>query len=371
MDTCNGFNLRNDALAGVPSYLYFLSMNKCLIVLLLVLAAVSCRNDKNIPDVSNMKVNVTVQRFEQDFFSLDTNNLSRGLDELNRKYPQFFGDFLGNILGVPPSDSSLPAIKSFIAYYTPVYRQTQQQFGNFSKWQKQIEQGLQFTKYYFPTYPLPQRMLTFVGPMDAYFTGSIGAYGDAMTAAGPAIGLQLHLGANNTVYQQGMQQGALYQYQVHRFEPATIPVNVMKNIIDDMFPYGADGRPLVEQMIEKGKRLYVLDQLLPYTADTLKTGYSKAQLLLCNEHEGDIWNYFVKNELLYSIDPQQARELLEDGPKTQELGEGVPGFLGGYTGWKMVQKWMEKNEKTTLQELMKKDARALLNEAGYKPRNTN
>ena len=345
-------------------------MNKYFIFLLIILTAASCRSGKKVPDVSGIKVNAAVQRFEQDFFALDTNKLSPGLDELSRKYPQFFSSFLSNILGLPPSDSSLPAIKSFIAYYMPVYRQTQQQFGDFSKWQKEIEQGLQFTSYYFPKYPLPKSIITFIGPMDAYFTGSMGAYGDAMTTTGPAVGLQLHLGANDSAYQQGMQQGILYQYQVRRFEPATIPVNVMKNIVDDLYPYGADGRPLVEQMIEKGKRLYVLDQLLPYTSDTLKTGYSKAQLDLCNEHEGDIWNYFVKNELLYSIDPLQNRELLEDGPKTQELGEGVPGFLGGYTGWKIVQKWMEKNGTVPLEELMKKDAKALFNEAGYKPRNS-
>lgn len=345
-------------------------MNKNWIVLLIILLA-ACRSGKNIPDVSNIKVSLQVQRFEQDFFALDTNHLNRGLDALSRKYPQFFSDFVSNILGLPASDSSLPAIKSFIAYYTPVYRQSQQQFNNFGKWQKEIEQGLQFTKYYFPTYPLPQSIITFVGPMNAYFTGSIGAYGDAMTAAGPAIGLQLHLGANDSAYWGGLQQGAIYQYQVRRFEPATIPVNVIKNIVDDMFPYQSDSRPLIEQMIEKGKRLYVLDQLLPYTSDTLKTGYTKAQLDLCNEHEGDIWSYFVKNELLYSIDPLQNKELLEDGPKTQELGEGVPGFIGLYTGWKIVQKWMDKNSKVSLEALMKKDAKTLFNEAGYKPRNTN
>ncbi len=346
-------------------------MNKYFIVLLIILTAASCRNGKNVPDVSNIKVNITIQRFEQDFFALDTNHISPGLDALSRKYPQFFPNFLSNILGLPPSDSSLSVIKSFIAYYAPVFRRTQQQFGNFTRWQSEIEKGLQFTQYYFPKYPLPKNIITFIGPMEAYFTGSMGAYGDVMTSAGPAVGLQLHLGTNDSIYQQGMQQGIVYQYQVRRFEPATIPVNVMKNIVDDMCPYNGEGRPLVEQMIEKGKRLYVLDQLLPYTNDTLKTGYSGAQLAICNEHEGDIWNYFVKNELLYGIDPLQNKELLEDGPKTQELGEGVPGFLGLYTGWKIVQQWMDKNGKITLEELMKKDPKALFNEAGYKPRNAN
>jgi hypothetical protein len=344
-------------------------MRNCFLLLLFVVLVAGCGSKNKIPDVEGIKVNLQVQRFDQDFFALDTTHLSAGLDALSQKYPQFFGDYLTNILGLPPNDSSLPAIKAFLAYYQPIYRQSQKLFADFTPWQRQIEEGFRFTKHYFPQYPLPGSLITFIGPVDAYFTGSIGAYGDVLTQAGPAIGLQLHLGAADSTYQVGLAQGATYAYQVRRFEPSTIPVNVMKNLVDDLFPYTVDGRPLIEQMIEKGKRLYVLDQLLPHTADTLKIGYSKAQLDLCNEHEGDIWNYYVKNDLLYSIDPQQARELLEDGPKTQALGEGVPGFLGLYTGWRIVEKWMDKNEETSLNNLMRKNAKSLFEEAVYKPKN--
>lgn len=338
------------------------------LILLFVLAA--CNSGKKIPDVSNIPINLSVQRFEQDFFALDTTHLNQGLDALSRKYGPFFPDYIGNILRLNGGDSSLPAIKAFINYYQPVYQQSEKLFGDFSPWKKNIEEGFRFVKYYFPKYPLPQKLITFVGPFDAYYSGSIGAYGDVLTGSGPAIGLQLHLGATNSLYQEGMQQGAIYEYQVRRFVPDAISVNVLKNIVDDLFPYNADGRPMIEQMIEKGKRLYILDQLLPHTADTLKIGYTKEQLDLCNNHEGDIWNYFVKNELLYTAEPEQTKEYLQDGPKTQELGEGVPGFLGLYTGWQIVKKWMDKNEKTTLDELMQKNAQQLFNEAGYKPKNT-
>ena len=337
-------------------------------ILLFIVLLFACSRKKNIPDVSNIAISLPVQRFDQDFFALDTNNLNPGLNVLSRKYPQFFPDYISNILRLDAGDSSLPAIKAFLSYYRPVYQQSQKLFADFSTWQKQIEEGFRFTKYYFPKYPLPQKLITFIGPFDAYYNGSIGAYGDVLTQAGPAVGLQLHLGASSSVYQEGIQQGAIYEYQERRFVPDAIPVNVMKNIVDDMFPYSFDGRPLVEQMVEKGKRMYLLDQLLPHTADTLKIGYTKAQLDLCNDHEGDIWNYFVKNDLLYTTEPELTKEYLQDGPKTQELGEGVPGFLALFTGWKIVQKWMEKNDKTTLDALMQKNAQQLFNEAGYKPR---
>jgi len=328
---------------------------------------VACGN-KHIPDVSKIKVQVAVQRFEQDLFSADTSQLNETLNNLAQKYPAFLGDFMGQILGLPQSDSALLAVKSFISSYQPVYQASQQQFADFAPYQKEIEQGLRFTKYYFPKYPLPQKVITFIGPMDALFSGSLASYGDVMTQAGPAIGLQLHLGQNNTAYQTGIESGMIFEYQTRRFTPATIGVNVMKNIVDDIFPAPAANGTLIEQMIEKGKRLYVLDKLTPYTDDTLKTGYSKTQLEICRQHEADIWNFFVKNNLVYSIEPAINKEYIEDGPKTQVLGEGVPGYLGLFVGWQIVKKWMDKNDNTTLEALMTKDAKTLFNEAGYKPK---
>ncbi|MEO7310917.1 MAG: hypothetical protein ABIX01_11005 [Chitinophagaceae bacterium] len=333
-----------------------------------LLAFSSCKPGKNIPDVSDIKVNVNLLRFEQDFFTMDTLNLNESLNQLSRKYPSFLGDFMGNILGLPQNDSALGAVKSFIRTYQPVYKATQKLYADFIPYKKEIEQGLRFTKYYFPNYKLPANIFTFIGPMDALFNGSTASYGDVMTVDGPAIGLQLHLGKDNDAYQTGMENGITYAYQVRRFTPETIGVNVIKNVVDDLYPYTASTRPLIEQMIEKGKRIYVLDLLMPYAGDTLKIGYSAAQLAICNEHEADIWNFFVKNSLVFSLEPEINKEYIDDGPKTQVLGEGVPGYLGLYVGWQIVKTWMVKNEKLSLDELMKKDPKALFNEAGYKPR---
>ncbi len=349
----------------VTKLFYTRIINACLFCLL---AFCSCKPGKNIPDVSNINATVNLLRFEQDFFTMDTMNLNQSLNQLGQKYPSFLGDFMGSILGLPQSDSALPALKNFLASYQPIYQTTQKEFANFIPYKKEIEQGLRFTKYYFPKYQLPKNIITFIGPMDALFTGSTASYGDAMTVDGPAIGLQMHLGEGHAAYQTGMETGMIFAYQVRRFVPATIPVNVMKNVVDDMFPYKADGRPLIEQMIEKGKRLYVLDRLMPETSDTLKTGYTTAQLAICKDHEADIWNFFVKNNLVFSIEPSINKEYIEDGPKTQILGEGVPGYLGLFVGWQIVKSWMDKNGAATLDELMLKDAKVLFNEAGYKPK---
>jgi hypothetical protein len=162
---------------------------------------------------------------------------------------------------------------------------------------------------------------------------------------------------------------ALYpNYISKRFTPETIVVNNMKNIIDDIYPEKLSGKAMVEQMVEKGKRLYVLDKLLPNTADTLKIGYSSNQLKGCYSNEGSIWNFFLTNNYLYNNEQAILKNYLSESPNTQELGPNAPGFIGLFVGWQIVKKYMEKHEDMPLLELLQMDARKVFEESKYRPK---
>src|SRR5687768_7245067 len=88
-------------------------------VFLLICLFFSCKNN-DIPDVSNIKVNLEVQRFEKDFFSIDTSNILNELQRLQIKYPSFINDFTQQILGfdnTTPTDSLTKYIHLFIRDY--------------------------------------------------------------------------------------------------------------------------------------------------------------------------------------------------------------------------------------------------------------
>ena len=134
-----------------------------------------------------------------------------------------------------------------------------------------------------------------------------------------------------------------------------------------MYPENLADRPLVQQMVEKGKRLYVLSKLLPY-ADAYKIiGYSKTQLDDCYAHEKAVWDLFVQNNFLQTIDNNIIKNYIGDGPKTQELGAASPGNIGSFAGWQIVKKYMSKNPKTSVKELMTLDAESIFQGAKYKP----
>src|SRR5690606_16703675 len=223
-------------------------------------------------------VELETVRFERDFFAMDTNDLSRSLEDLYSRHPGFFNDFSMHILGIPPiKDSGEQAMKVFRQYisdYRPVYDSVRKLFPDLNAQEKQIMDGLRHVKYYFPDYPLPTRLITFVGPMDAFFETSTGKQGDVITADGLAWGLQLHLGSNFSMYRSEMGLSLYPLYISRKFAPEYIPVNCMRNIGDDLFPDNSADRTLIEQMVEKGKRIFLLDQLLPSAADTLKIGYT-------------------------------------------------------------------------------------------------
>lgn len=330
----------------------------------------SCKSHKG-PDVSGIHVSLTTERFEKDFFAIDTNDILGSLNSLHKKYAGFIGDF-SHILGLPSErDSAAKAmtlVKQFLRDYRPVYDSVEKKFPNLKEEEQQIIKGLQHVKYYFPDYALPAKLISFVGPMDAFFQASTATYGDAIVTDGLATGLQLHMGSDFSMYHSDMGLELYPVYISRKFTPEYIPVNAIKNVIDDLFPDQSSGKTLIEQMVEKGKRIYLTDQLMPETPDTLKIGYTAKQLKGCNENEGLIWNYFIKNSLVYNNDPSLISNYIGDAPNTPEFGEGAPGYIGLFVGWQIVKKYMDKHSSVSLTELMKTDPKAVFEQSGYRPK---
>lgn len=325
----------------------------------LLLACISCGSKRNVPDVSAVKAPLTLQRFETSFFKIDTLHFETSLQELTSEYHGFTQDFLFNILGSSPATFTKD-VPAFMRSYEGLANDVSRLFPDMTREVDEIQKGLRFVKHYFPEYQLPERVISFVGPLNSY--------GSIITRDGLAIGLQLYLGSEHPLYLSEEGQQLYPRYLSRRFDRAYIPVNAIKNVMDDLYPPAYADKPLIEQMIEAGKRVYLLDQLMPYTADSLKTGYTQKQLDGCYENEKTIWSLFVQNNLLYNIDPEINRDYMSDAPNTPALGTASPGFIGQFVGWQIVKKWMSQQKgKANLKLLMETSPKKIFEEAKYKP----
>ncbi len=337
-------------------------MKKNLIPLFLLLL-IGCKSGKKTPDVSQIPVTVQIERFDKAFFAIDTNDTRLGLLNLARQYPYFINDFAVNILGTSPlSDTSLQAFnacRSFISGYMPIKDSLELRFADMREIETELKTGLQHFKYYFPAYNLPPKIVAFIGPFDAP--------GAALTRYTLAIGLQLYAGKNFPFYLSTQGQELYPLYISKRFEPAYIVPNCMKSLSEDLYPDQSQGKPLIEQMIEKGKNWWLINQLLPETADSLITGFSQKQLSWCASNEGNIWNFFL-DQNLYSLESDLIKNFIGDAPYTQGMPEFSPGNIGQWVGWRIVQKYTSLHPDLNPAQLMKTPARAIFDEVKYKPK---
>jgi hypothetical protein len=336
-------------------------MRISIVLIVLCVFLFSCSSNK-IPDVSNIKIDITTERFEKDIFDTTAPTLLSYLKHINTNSPSFVDSYLGKILTVDPAwsaDTAATYVNGFIKAYRPVYDTAEKIFNDFSPYEKEIKKGLQFVKYYFPAYRIPKKVITYIGPADGY--------GDILSEDGLVIGLQHHLGKDNSLYKTTMVQETYPEYISRRFEPDYIVVNCIKNIVNDIYPEKESDKPLVNEMVEKGKRLYLLSKLLPETDEYKLMGYTPEQMKDSYVHEAVIWDLFIKNSLLQVTDKNVLKNYIDEGPKTQELGEGAPGNIGSFAGWQIVKKYMQKKPATTLQELINLDSEIIFQEAKYKP----
>ena len=334
---------------------------RILFTLLISSLMIGCKGPAT-PDVSNIKIPVETLHFERDLFTIDTTNIPAAIEQLLKKYPRFGRNFFSTILNVDPrwgGDTASDYIRSFLTAYRPVYDTSLKVFADFNKQEGDIVYTLQLVKHYFPEYPVPNKIITYIGPVDGY--------GDILDENTAIVGLHHHLGNNYSLYKTPYALETYPSYISQRFVPATITVNLAKNILLDMFPDRSEGKSLIVQMVENGKQLYVLQKLLPYVDEYLLIGYTEKQMEECYERERLIWDMFVQGNLLQSTDYNLNKNYVGEGPKTMELGEASPGNIGSFAGWQIVKKYAQENPGISPAELMRKNAEEIFRLAKYKP----
>jgi len=344
-------------------------MKNILAVSLLILFFSCCNDKTKAPDISGIKVNLVIDRFDKDFSDLDTADLERGLVSLHKKYPGFYPIFIRNILGLD-SSSVKEGITRFINQNKMVTDAAVSSFQNTETIHHDFEKAFRFVKYYYPDYKVPG-VLLFAGPPDAFARKQNGEMVTGfLTNEFLGVGLQFYLGKEFPMYKdQYYIANIAPQYRSRRFDKEFLVADAMKLIADDIYPEKNTDKGLIEQMIEKGKQLWLLDKFLPTVHDSIKTGYTRQQLDWCSSNEGLIWNEIITTEKdLYTRDPLTLQNYLGEAPFTQSLSPSSPGNIGQWVGWQIVKMFAEKNSSLKIDEVLNTDAKKILEMAKYKPK---
>ncbi|WP_052444222.1 hypothetical protein [Flammeovirga sp. OC4] len=331
-----------------------------LVGVLLLLTFISCNNDtekKEVPDVSNIEVNVEVRRLEQEIFALKSKDeIVKYLienPEIEQKY------FLQ--AGLYPSRTYL--VDALWDFRQKVENDTlkldaDRIFGDFEKQKKEFEQAFKYIKYHFPDFVPPKIYTSVSGFANWGFGGDVIDFGDFIV-----IGLDYFEGETATYRVPEVPNYILKRYSPDYLVPFTI--QILSNRFNKV---NANDRTVLSHMIAWGKAYEFVDEVLPYVPDTIKVAYTEQQLVEVNYNEGYIWSHFVENELLYKSERMAVKRYVDDRPTTSEISGESPGRIGRWLGWRIVSSYMKANPEVTLPKLMADDnANKILRQSKYKP----
>ncbi len=327
--------------------------------LVALLFSVGCKDDRHLPDVSNIQVDIKLQRFEQDLFRLDTLNLEAGMQQMTAKYPALFPLFAINIIHdqTNPKETPAEAISGFL-HAPEVYHlndTVQHLYGDLGWLERDLTQMFKYYKYYFPRKPVPQ-----VATIISEFGTDAFTAGDSLCG----IGLDMFLGETFAGYNPEI----FPDYIRRQFKREYIPLRLAKAVTQNLVE-APPGQRLLDLMLYNGKQLYIVDCLLPLVADSMKMGYTRAQMEGSEANEPQAWARLLSQNLLYSTDYGKFKKLVTPSPNAPILFQEAPGEIGNWIGWQIVRSYMKRHPETSMEELLNfSDAQKFLEAAKYKPR---
>lgn len=336
-------------------------MNRFLFSTLLITVAfvfLSCNRAKKI-DVSHIQVRLNVEHFDQDLFALDPAKLSEQVPVLQNKYGSFFYLYHLQIIkiGSPEQPSFYPLLNQFITNYdiNQLYKATQEIFADTATLTQQLTNAFKYFRYYFPEKPVPQRVVTYLSALNQSIVTTDSIIG---------IGLDKYLGTNHPIY----KKSGINQYLTQRMYPEKIVSDALSGWLWSQYEPAEPNSRLMDEMLFQGKILYVTRQLLPDAPDSVIFGYSQKQLDWLNRNEHQMWTYLVEQKLLFTTDLFTISKFVNEAPFTKDFTNDSPGKAALWMGYRIVDRFMQRNKEITLTKLMElSDSQELLQNARYNP----
>ncbi len=332
-------------------------------IILISLSLLGCKHNKKV-DVSDIQLNVKIERFDREFDAMRSKQYAQQAAYLKSKYGSFYDYYIKYLLQeqVNTNDTAYFGLLRQIFSgrpYQDLKHDVDSAYPNMDKVEAGLTDAFKHVKYYYPNQEIP-KIYTYTSGFMLQLANGGHFFG---------IGLDLFLGANSRFYPSLTNMWP--RYISRNFNEQNIVPRVVEGMArENMFAESDSNKTLLAKMIYNGKIMYYMDQILPEVPDSVKIGYTSAQIKWCNQYKSAIWAYFLDQNLLYESDFMKIQKFLNPAPFTPGLGEKNDSAprLAVWTGWQIVKLYMEKNPDVTLQMLMKEnDAQKILNGSKYKP----
>ncbi len=335
---------------------------KVITLVLIVNFLTSCGHSQL--DIDTSKVNVPqieFKRLDKDVFLLTPQNSSTKMEEYYKKYSTFYTRYVSSIVNNGGQVDSLYSqtllkftnnqdIKAAHNDLEKVYSDNDVELLG-----DEMTEVVKRFKVFFPKRKTPKQFVTFMSGFQynvVYVDSTLG------------IGLDMYLGNNNMFY--NMME--LPKFRTRTMNKEHVLSDAVRGWVITEFDNADPVNNLLNHMIFYGKIFYVCDALMPQVQDSIKMGYTTAQMQYLDKYEKNVWGFFAKDNKLYDNDLKLVSEFTSDGPFTRAISKECPPRVAMWLGRQIVKSYMEHNENVTLEDLMnEKDVQKILSKSKYKP----
>ena len=305
---------------------------------------------------------VEIVRFDKDLMNVqcgDAQGTKADIRVLYDEYPEFMPLWVEDILGIPSADTAylvqqLPAFLNDTLYgFKQTNAREKELFADVRDIEKGLSKAFARIQYLYPETEIPAMYLFVSGFQTPIY------FGDELIG----IGADMYLGSDYEYYNR-----VVYEYQKQTMRKECIPVDVVSAYLFRTIPYTSTKSRLLDQMLYRGKVMYLTAQIFDELPGYEVMGWTKEQWNWCVRNERAIWHLVMDKRDLFKTETLVLTSYLNDGPFTSEVSQDSPGRLGIWLGWRIAESYMEHNEGVTLQELMAEgDAQKILEQSFYKP----
>ena len=328
-------------------------------VILLVGLLCGCGNKYQYIPKDIEPVAVEIVRFDSALLAVRADSVKQDVMQLYADYEAFMPLYIEGVLRLPMEDTAYfsEQLANFLVDTTMGFAQTnalaKERFANVDSLQEALNMGFSRLHYLYPEWEIPTVYLFVSG-----FNSTVIYYEDMM-----GVGVDMYLGSDYPYYNQ-----VVYDYQKTTMQKEYVVRDVMSMYLAYNIAYNSKYNRLLEQMIFRGKQLFLLSQLLPDAPAWQVIGYTEEQWAWCEHYERAIWNRIMEKRDLFKTESSVLSSYMNEGPFTAEVTQDSPGRLGLWVGWRIVESYMRHNEEVSLYDLINEgDAQKILEQSFYKP----
>lgn len=224
--------------------------------------------------------------------------------------------------------------------------------------EEDFESLLQHQAYYFEDLPSKSDLFLMIGDGDP-------AQKVLGTWSSIAVCMDFYLGSDSNNYD------GFSSYQKAGFDSKYLMRDIALEMNRARFSKARTNlRTFIEKMVDKGRRNYVVSQLVPSMIPNNAMNYTEEQINWAEANEFAIWSYFLEHDLLFQSDRELERRFIDPAPFSKfylDIDRETPGSLGVYIGYEIVDAYMRKKD-VSLQELLNTPTMEIFQDSNFKPK---